>query len=260
MNHRDFARERELLDWLLDHGADINRTDSRRLDTGFILAKGESDDSLHLLNKVAADGDINLFNHLVGRGAKASHSLALHAACRCETSDRSVAMINHLLDVHHMSINSNDSDMRTTFSGAHDIGSPLCSAIKHKNLAAVEELLRRGAEPSFLHQGPVSYAVRTGGFLPALKPLLLAGLDATRALKTAVRVSNVDAVELCLTFGANPESWLSEAMEQEQSRLQASTKALTPTEKDRQEEGQIEPRSKKVVDLLKSAIASRAGS
>lgn len=149
---RDFARDRGLLDWLLDHGADIHRSDTQRLDNGFNLAKGESDSSLHLLNKVAADGDIDLFDHLVSRGAQASKSLALHAACRCHDSDTSVAMIRHLLDVYHMEINSNDEDFRDTIHGAHDIGSPLCSAIIHRNIDAVEELLQHGADPTHPNQ------------------------------------------------------------------------------------------------------------
>jgi hypothetical protein len=50
-----------MLDWLLDQGADINRTDNRRLDSGFNLAPGETDDSLLLLNNTAASGDIEMF-------------------------------------------------------------------------------------------------------------------------------------------------------------------------------------------------------
>jgi hypothetical protein len=59
---RDFAHDRETIDWLLDQGVDISQTDTRRLDDGFNLASEASDDSLHLLNKVAADGDIDLFD------------------------------------------------------------------------------------------------------------------------------------------------------------------------------------------------------
>ena len=77
---RDFAHDREMLDCLLDQGADINRTDSMRRDEGSVLAVGEADFSLHLLNNVAASGDIDLFDHLVSRGADTSLCTALHAA------------------------------------------------------------------------------------------------------------------------------------------------------------------------------------
>lgn len=50
MDTRGFAQDRNTLGWLLDHGVDINRTGTQRLDNGFNLAPGETDWSLHLLN------------------------------------------------------------------------------------------------------------------------------------------------------------------------------------------------------------------
>lgn len=129
MNPRDFARDRKALDWLLDKGVDINRTDTQRLDNGFNLAPGETDWSLHLLNNVAADGDIALFDYLVDRGADPTLSTALHSASACRDPDLSRAMICHLLDKYGMDINSNNDDFRDFVHDADDRGSPLCSAI-----------------------------------------------------------------------------------------------------------------------------------
>lgn len=239
-----------------------------------MLAIGETDDSLHLLNKVAADGDMNLFDHLVDRGAQPGKSLALHAACRCSDQDKSVAMVRHLLDVYHMDINSNDEDFRNSLSGAHDIGSPLCSAIINRNLPAVEELLRRGADPAHPYQNPISYAVKAEGFLPALEPLLRAGVDPTTALTEAVGCLNVDAMKSCLALGADPGPGLRKALEQEESRLQEVTddaafreeqtdlsdsRSQEEVEEDLQEARETETRNKMIIILLQSAIAVRNG-
>lgn len=216
---RDFARDREMLDWLLDRGANINLTDYRRLHSGFNLYVGGRDDSLHLLNKVAADGDIELFDHLVGRGANPLKSIALHSASECQDPAKSRAMVCHLLDKHNMNINSNNDDFRDLFNHLEDTGSPLGNAILHRNLAVVHELLGRGATiDSTSMTYPLSFAVEEGGFLPALEPLLRAGADPTKALECAVCHKNLAAVQLCLDFGAYPASALREAVAQEAER------------------------------------------
>ena len=117
---RDFARDRKTLDWLLDQGVDINRTDTQRLDNGFNLAPGETDRSLHLLNNVAADGNIALFDCLVDRGADPTLSTALHSASACKDPDLSRAMVCHLLDRYGMDINSNSDDFRDFVHDADD--------------------------------------------------------------------------------------------------------------------------------------------
>ena len=63
---------------MLDHGVDINQTDFRRTEDGFRLT-GPNDTSLKVLNSVAARGDIELYDHLIARGADQSRSLALHS-------------------------------------------------------------------------------------------------------------------------------------------------------------------------------------
>ena len=257
-----------MLDWLLDQGADINRTDSRRLDSGFNLAPGETDDSLHLLNNIVASGDIDLFDHLVHRGADTSLCTALHAASRCTDGKTSIAMVCHLLDKHNMDINRNNDDLRHFFHDSQDSGSPLYSAIIHKNLPVVHELLTSGAK---VNDDPACslvgyYAARPGGFLPSLEPLLRAGADATEVLQQAVMVTmNTDAAKVCLQFGEDPAPALREAIAQEEDRANRiaenaaynkgqphsrCTKSGTLTEKERAEERD----SQAMMELLKSAM------
>jgi hypothetical protein len=154
-------------------GVDINRTDSRRLDNGFNLAIGETDNSLHLLNNVAASGNIDLFDHLVSHGAQTSLCTALHSASLCTDAETSRAMVRHLLDKHNMDINQNNDDLRYFFRDSQDTGSPLCSALRHESLVIVRELLKRGAKVNSADWNPVRYAVRAGGFFSALEPLCL---------------------------------------------------------------------------------------
>ena len=250
---------------MLDQGVDINRTDSQRLDDGFNLAHGETDSSLHLLNNVAASGDIELFDHLVSRGAKTSLCTALHSASRCVNVETSRAMVCHLLDKHNMDINQNNDDLRHFIHDSQDGGSPLCSAILHKNLAIVHELLKRGARVSSPEWFAVSYAVRAGGFFPALEPLLHAGADATRALKTSVLTRNIDAAKVCLQFGADPAPAWHKAIEQEDYRAKriAESAAFFESEpelhykksqKQVEKEMAEESESQAMITLLKGAM------
>jgi ankyrin repeat protein len=183
---------------------------------------GESDYSLHLLNRVAADGNIDLFDHLVTRGADASLSTALHSASKCEDHEMSRAMVRRLLDKYHMDINRNNEDFRDFFRDADDKGSPLCSAILHRNLTVVHELLQRGASPIEPDKYPISYAVMLDGFLPALKPLFSAGADPTVALKQASSFRNFEAARMCLDNGADPVPALQNALE----RYERKTKSI----------------------------------
>jgi hypothetical protein len=106
------------------------------------------------------------------------------------------------------------------FFTGHDTGTPLCCAISCENLTAFRELLKRGADP---HE---SVALAIGGiccdgWLPAVGPLLDAGVNADRALERAVRVNNVAAASICLQRGADPKSALEEQQrltEEETSR------------------------------------------
>jgi ankyrin repeat protein len=256
-----------MLDWLLDQGADINRTDNRRLDSGFNLAPGETDDSLHLLNNTVASGDIDLFDHLVRRGADTSLCTALHAASRCPDGPTSIAMVRYLLDKHNMDINRDNDDLRHFEHDSQDAGSPLCSAILHKNLTVVHELLARGAR---VKDDPACslicyYAAKPGGFLPALEPLLRAGADATQALQQIVSTRNIDAAKACLQFGADPTPALRKAIAQEEYRAntiaenEAYDKAKPQSNYKKsetliEEEMAEERDSQAMVNLLKSAL------
>jgi ankyrin repeat protein len=125
-------------------------------------------------------------------------------------------MICHLLDKHNMDINQNNDDLRHFYHDSQNNGSPLCSAVLHKNLAVVHELLQRGARVNSPDWDPVSYAVMAGGFMPALEPLLRAGADTNKALKISVLRRNIDASKACLHFGADPAPALHRAIAQEE--------------------------------------------
>jgi hypothetical protein len=65
-----FADNPEALDWLLDQGVDITRTDSHKTDRGARLphngkGQGSFDYALKILNTIAERGDIQLFDHIV---------------------------------------------------------------------------------------------------------------------------------------------------------------------------------------------------
>jgi ankyrin repeat protein len=237
--------------------------DSQRLDDGFNLAVGESDYSLHLINRVAADGNIDLFDHIVGRGADALLSTALHSASACKDPVLPKTMICHLLDKHGMAINSNNDDFRDFIHDADDRGSPLCSAILNRNLAVLHELSKRGANPIFPDQYPISYAVREDGFLPALEPLLDAGVDPDTALETAVIHQNIEAAKICLEFGADHAHALPKALEQVEAKMRSVSRVLasneSPSDPDYKEilerKLMVERDSRAMVELLRTGIS-----
>jgi ankyrin repeat protein len=218
-----------------------------------------------LLNNTAASGDIDLFDHLVSHGADTSLCTALHAASRCTDGETSTAMVRHLLDKHNMDIDRNNEDLRDLYHDSQDSGSPLCSAIIHKNLPVVHELLARGAK---VNDDPACslvcyYAARPGGFIPALEPLLHAGADATEVLQQDVVVTmNIDAAKTCLTFGADPAPALRKAIEQEEYRAKRfaedaaydESKGYNKSERWIESDRAEERESQAMVRLLKSAV------
>lgn len=74
---------------------------------------------------VEASGNVQLFDHLVCRGANPHLSIALHRASKCPNHIKSIAMIDDLLDEHRMDINANDEDLRDSFDHSYDSGTPL---------------------------------------------------------------------------------------------------------------------------------------
>jgi hypothetical protein len=173
-------------------------------------------------------------------------------------------MVRHLLGKHNMDIDRNNEDLRDLYHDSQDSGSPLCSAIIHKNLPVVHELLARGAKVS---DDPACslvcyYAARPGGFLPALEPLLRAGADATEALQTIVSTGNIDAAKACLRCGADPAPALRKAIEQEEYRANriaedAAYDKINGYEKSErwiESDSAEERESQAMVNLLKSAV------
>jgi len=176
-------------------------------------------------------------------------------------------MVRHLLDKYNMDINRNNDDLRHLEHDSQDAGLPLCSAVLHKNLAVVHELLAKGAR---LNDDPACslvcyYAGKPGGFLPALEPLLRAGADATKALQQIVSTRNIDAAKSCLQFGADPAPALRKAIAQEEYRAStisenAAYDKANPqfdykkSERLIQEERAEDRDSQAMVKLLKSAM------
>lgn len=205
---RDFSHDREVLEWLLDHGADANRTDEHREDEDPMHRIDPARDySLKVLNRIAASGDIELFDYLVSRGADPQRSIALHRASKCRDPKTAIAMIDHLLDEHHMDIEAKTEDFRTTIDSV-DAGTPLNYAVYYRNLATIKHLLGRGAQP----RAAANQAVGIWGvppFLPALGPLLDAGADPDYVLRLVICTNNIEAARLCVGSGADPKAIIS---------------------------------------------------
>jgi len=219
-----FADNPEALDWLLDQGVDITRTDIHKTDTGRPLPNngkrsGSFDYSLKLLNNIAERGDIQLFDHIVSRGADPLRSLALHRASKCANTEKSLAMIDHLLDQHHMDIEAHTRVLRPLIHYPGDSGTPLVCAVWYKNIAAVQHLLNRGANPRSAIQIAIGRPSAPHGWLPAVGPLLKAGADVGYTLESAVDRKNLEAAKLCVAYGADP------SIMHEKLQLRASRKA-----------------------------------
>lgn len=185
------------------------------------------DYSLKVLNLIAASADIQLFDHLVSRGADPQRSIALHRASKCRDPEKAIAMIDHLLDKHHMNIEANSEDFRTTVDSL-DAGTPLNCAVYYRNLATVKHLLKRGAQP----RGAADQAAGRWGvepFLPALGPLLDAGADPNSALGLVICTNDIEAARLCIEAGADPRTIISN-QEARAARLAAGPEANSDNE------------------------------
>jgi ankyrin repeat protein len=132
-------------------------------------------------------------------------------------------MVDHLLDKHGMNIETHNKTLRELMF-MRDSGTPIHCAVHYNNLATLEQLLARGADP----ESGVNYAIGNflfTSYLPALAPLLEAGANADRALDRAVGSKNVEAAKICLAHGAD----LSRVMEEQRARairVQARRKAF----------------------------------
>jgi ankyrin repeat protein len=146
-----------------------------------------------------------LFNDLVSQGADPRLSIAIHRASKCQDAATCIAMIDYLLDTHHMDIEADNELFHNRMDFSPDSGTPLSCTLYYENIAAIKHLLKRGANP----QSAVSHSIGTvyfeRGFLPALGPLLDAGADADAALELAATRDDIEAAAICLSRGANPE-------------------------------------------------------
>lgn len=113
------------------------------------------------------------------------------------------AMIDHLLDVHHMNIDANNEDLRDFFHAEGDSGTPLNCAVHYHNLPAVEKLLARGSNPEAAIYRAIAFSI-SKPWLPAVGPLLEAGADPNLALRIAVGYLQIDAAKICIEKGADP--------------------------------------------------------
>lgn len=189
---------------MLDQGADINNSNHNRTDAFGPQAPqviGNKDYSVKVLNNVAQLGNVELFAHLVNRGADPQRSTALHAVSMCKDPEKAKAMIDHLLDVHHMDLEANSGDLHYTMF-RHDEGRPVHCAVHHRNLDTLSHLILRGADPERAMQYAVGNCLYRK-FLPAVGLLIDAGANADRALGRAVDNKDIEAARICLAHGAD---------------------------------------------------------
>jgi len=192
-----------MLDWMLDRGAEITRTDeSRRTARGRHRMKGGGKDhSLEVLNRAAAEGNVKMFEHLVHRGAEPSRSLALHRVSECNDTAKMIVMVDCLLDQYHFDIEADNRQFLKT-GPRPDFGTPLHVAIYNKNIDAVRHLLKRGADPeSGIRIAIGSNIIIREGWLPGLEALLDAGANVDHAFNQAVKFAKVEAAKTCLNRG-----------------------------------------------------------
>lgn len=188
---------------------------------------------MKVLSNVAARGDIELFDHLVSRGADPHRSLALHAVSRCRDAEKSKAMIDHLLDKHGMNIETDSIDLMEIMY-LPDAGTPLHYAVFCKNTDTLKHLLTRGANPTFAMECAISDGLFKI-YLPAIAPLLGAGYDATDALESAVQANSIEAAQICLSHGADPTSAI-ETLRARDARVRARRQPASKGDTDQRED------------------------
>jgi ankyrin repeat protein len=194
------------------------------------MMEGRIDASLHLLDKVAALGDVELFNKLVSLGADPLKSEALHRASKCHDEAKSIAMVSCLIDRHRMSLKAElHAGYCDVFDRGAENGTPLCSAIYNRNMPVVAELVRRSKSEDLWSS--ISTAVggpRIQYNEPALLLLLdLGGVDSQKVLYEAILRDNFRAATISLEHGADASFALREQIE---ARDLALAQNLNPPE------------------------------
>jgi ankyrin repeat protein len=191
---------------------------------GVILPRGIFDFSHHLLDRVAALGNVEFFDLLVARGADPLRSSALHRVSVCHGEQKSLSMLSSLIDRHKLDISANMYEgYNDLFDYGPENGTPLCSAVYNRNLPVAAELLRRGAKNQDLTR-PVQIAI--GGYCgieyqePALILLMEeGGVDAQKVLSEAVGLNQISAARLCLERGADSSHTLREQILEDELSL-----------------------------------------
>jgi hypothetical protein len=175
------------------------------------------DFSLHLLDRVAALGDVELFNHLVERGADPLQSSALHRASVCHDERKSLSMISCLIDRHKLELTTRLYDgYNDVFDYGPECGTPLDSAICNRNLPVAAELLRRGANKLDL-TWPIQGALGGNEYQESALVLLMevGGAGAQKVLGEAIRSDQLQGAILSLRRGADAALALREQFEED---------------------------------------------
>lgn len=194
---RQTVGRREILDWLLDQGVDVNSYSPYRS-----IKKGDRDDTVGVLNEAAALGDTALFDYLVSRGADPKRSIALHEATRCKDPVKTAAIIDHLVEKYNFDVDADDScgGLRDFFGDQPQL--PLDEATSRHNATAVRALLKHGAKSK---DRSLCTAVLYEA-IPEMRILLDVGADATRACFFAARINKLTAARVCLEYGADVDA------------------------------------------------------
>lgn len=103
-----------------------------------------------------------------------------------------------------MDIEADNDVFRDRLDYVPDSGTPLDCALYYENIAAINHLLKRGANPKRAVRHSIGMNYWQAEFLPALGPLLDAGADPDAALGLAATRDDIKAAAICLSRGANP--------------------------------------------------------
>ena len=214
-----------MIEWLLDQGIDPNLP-MIQFHLPYIKDQyGEHDYTNAALNAAAAEGDVEMFDYLVTRGAQPSLAIPLHHVSKCKDHLLTERMIEHLIEKYSFDVNANDTCGGLRWYGPvgparRDTGTPLQLAIQRENTTAITSLRKYGSSEHFR---PAT--VDHGQFIAGLQILLDAGVDPTgcyglvsKPFKQArfeerVEKIRLAAMELCLTYGAREEKQLGEDTE-----------------------------------------------
>ncbi|KAF4631490.1 hypothetical protein G7Y89_g6641 [Cudoniella acicularis] len=200
-------RNKEVLDWLLDQGVDINRGSNNILYEPTGKDSGCRDNTVEVLNKAAEYGDIELFSYLVFCGAKPSQGNALHEVSWCDDPHRGVAIATYLIKTQHMNINASSASgsLNTIFNRRHNFGSlsPLEAAVLYSDSASAAISV---AKLLLENRAVLGRAVRIAieeKLFQGLRLVLESGADPTEILHDAILENYFKGVKVCLEYGGD---------------------------------------------------------